>query len=140
MFYALIWLGVFFGVALWSAVMWMFHAAGAWALANTGALAGGSGALQAIRLPAWVEPWIPPELVGAITQTVQGLAPMLEWLLALAPSLAGGFAVAMWVVWAIGAVGLVVLGLIASALVGMLRRSRGSAGRPRVNPGVGMSS
>lgn len=125
MFHALTWLAVFVGVLLWSVTTWLFHAVGAWALVNTGALAGGT---QALRLPAWIEPWVPPELTGAITATMQALAPMLEGVLALAPSLVGGFTVAVWVIWACGVVGLVILGVMASALVGMLRRKRASHG------------
>lgn len=128
MFHALTWLAVFVGVLLWSVTTWLFHAAGAWVLANTGALAGGSGALQALRLPAWIEPWVAPELASAITATMQALAPMLEGVLAFAPSLAGGFTVAVWVIWACGVAGLVILGVMASALVGMLRRKRASHG------------
>jgi hypothetical protein len=60
---------------------------------------------------------------------VQALAPMLESLLALAPSLAGGFTLAMWVIWGLGVAALLVVAGVATALVGMLRRSRRAAGR-----------
>ena len=122
MFYILSWFVVFSLLALWSLAAWAFHSITTWAASNAGVLAGGSGAALGLRVPDWLAPWIPPELSLAVTSMLSALTPAIEAVLGWAPALAGGLSVAVWVVWGIGSVFLVVLGFVLSGLITVLRR------------------
>jgi hypothetical protein len=122
MFHALNWLVVSSLLALWSLAAWAFHAIAAWTIANTGVLVGGTAAIEGLRLPDWLAPWLPPELALAFTSTLSAFMPAVEAMLNQAPALAGGLSVAVWVVWAVGSVVLVVLGLVVTGLIAVLRR------------------
>lgn len=122
MFHALSWFAVLSLLALWSLAAWAFHSAAAWAASNAGVVAGGLGPVEAMRVPVWLAPWIPPELAVAFTSMLSVAAPAIETLLGWAPALAGGLSVAVWAVWAIGAVLIVLLGLVLSATIALLRR------------------
>jgi hypothetical protein len=122
MFYALSWFVVFSLFALWSLAAWAFHAVTAWTLSNTGAMAGTSGAIGALRVPDWLAPWTPPELALALASMLSGFTPAIETALGWAPALAGGLSVAVGVVWAIGSVLLIVLGFVVTGLIAALRR------------------
>lgn len=122
MFYALSWFAVLSLLALWSFGAWAFHSVGAWAVANAGAVAGDSGLTAVLRVPDWLAPWIPPELAQALTSMLSAVTPAIDTLLDWAPALAGGLSVAVWVVWAIGSVLLIVLGLVLSGTIAVLRR------------------
>jgi hypothetical protein len=127
---------VFGLLALWSLGAWAFHAVAVWAVSNAGTLTGAaSGAVSganALRLTEWLAPWVPPEIVQAMTSLLSGLAPAVEGLLQAAPSLAGGLSVATWVIWSFGSVLLVLLGVGLHLLIAMWRRRGGGSGpQPR---------
>lgn len=122
-FYALSWFGVFSLLALWSLVAWAFQSITAWTVSNAGVLAGGGAvASEGLRLPDWLAPWMPPELARALDSLATAVTPAIEAGLAWAPALAGGLSIAVWVIWGIGSVLLVVLGLLATGLIAVLRR------------------
>ncbi len=135
MFYALSWLVVFGLLALWSLGAWAFHAVAVWAVTNAGALTGARSGVEGLRLPDWLAPWVPPEIVQAMTALLSGLAPAVEGLLQAAPSLAGGLSVATWVIWGLGSALLVLLGTCLHLLIAMLRRRGGGSG-PQPRPPV----
>jgi len=110
MFYAISWFVVFGLLALWSLGVWAFHAAAVWAVFNAGALTGATSGVESLRLPDWLAPWVPLEIVPAVTSLLSGLVPVVEDLLQAAPSLAGGLSVATWVIWGLGSALLVQLG------------------------------
>ena len=122
MFHAISWFAVLSLLALWSLAAWAFHSAAAWAASNAGVVAGVSGPVEAMRVPAWLAPWIPPELAVVFTSTLSAVAPAIQTVLDWAPALAGGLSVAIWAIWAIGAVLIVLLGLVLSVTVVVLRR------------------
>jgi hypothetical protein len=122
-FYALSWIAVFGLLALWSLGAWALNAVAVWSAANAGALAGKAGALETLNLPAWLAPWMPEQALPAVKSLAAALIPMVDSLLAFAPSLAGGLTLAIWLLWGLGTLGLLVLGVIAHALIAMLRRS-----------------
>ncbi len=135
MFYALSWFVVFLLLALWSLAAWAFHGIAVWAVSNAGALTGAASGVEGLGLPAWLVPWVPPEIVQAMTWLLSGLAPALESLLQAAPALAGGLTVATWVIWGLGSALLVLLGAGLHLLIAMLRRRGGGSGpgpRPQV--------
>jgi hypothetical protein len=137
MFYLLNWLVVFSLLAMWSLAAWAFHALAAWTLANAGVLASGSAAAEGLRLPQWLAPWIPSEIALTITSMASALKPAVDTLLGWAPSLAGGLSVAVWVVWAIGGVVLIVLGVVLSGLIAVLRKRSTPPTTRRLGSGVG---
>ena len=122
MFYALSWSVMFVLLALWSLAAWAFHSIAAWTVSNAGVLAEGSGAIEGLRAPGWLAPWIPPELALALSSTLSDLSPAIEAALGQAPALAGGLSAAVWVVWGIGSTLIVILGLVCSRLITVLRR------------------
>jgi len=139
MFYALSWFVVFGLLALWSLGAWALHAVAVWAVSSAGTLTGAasdavSGA-EGLRLPEWLAPWVPPEIVQAMSSLLSGLAPAVEGLLQAAPSLAGGLSVAAWVIWGLGSVLLVLLGAVLHLLIAMWRRRGGGSG-PQPRPQV----
>jgi hypothetical protein len=130
MFYALTWFTVTSLLALWSLAAWAFHSMAAWTAANAGVLAGSSQGVEALRVPDWLAPWVPPEMALALTSMLSALAPAVETLLGWGPALAGGLSVAVWVVWALGSALLIVVGMLLSGAIALLRRGTSArAGR-----------
>ena len=124
MFYALSSFVVFSLLVLWSLAAWAFHSLAVWTISNAGALAAGSGATEALRVPAWLAPWVPGEFTLALNSMIPALMTALEALLAWAPALAGGMTIAVWTVWGIGVVILIVLGFLVTGLIALLRRRK----------------
>jgi len=134
MFYALSWFVVIGLLALWSLGAWAFHAVAVWAVSNAGSLSGAASGVGGLRLPDWLAPWVPPELVQAVTSLLSGLAPMVEGLLQAIPALAGGLSMATWVVWGLGSVLLVMVGAGLHLLIAIGRRRSGSGSASRPYP------
>ena len=134
MFYALSWFVVLGLLALWSLGAWAFHALAVWAVSRAGSLSGAASGVEGLRLPDWLAPWVPPEMVQAVTSLLSGLAPVVEGLLQAVPALAGGLSVATWVIWGIGSALLVLLGVGMHLLVAMWRRRGGGGGPPQPHP------
>jgi hypothetical protein len=113
---------MFILLALWSLAAWAFHSVAAWTVSNAGVLAEGSGAIEGLRAPDWLAPWIPPELALASSSVLTALSPAIETALNQAPALAGGVSVAVGTVWGVGSALIVILGLVCSGLIAVLRR------------------
>jgi len=133
-FYALSWSVVFILLALWSLAAWAFNSIATWTISNSGVLAGSSGALDGLRAPDWLAPWLPPELALAFTSMLSAFIPAIEAALSQAPALAGGLSVAIWVVWGVGSALIVILGLVCSGLITTLRRRSSVIGAPSAGP------
>ncbi len=124
MLYALSWFVVVSLFLLWSLAAWAFHAIAVWTVSNAGALAGGTEAIEALSVPLWLAPWVSPELVLTLKSMISALKPAIEAVLGWVPALAGGLSIAVWTVWGIGAVLLIVMGSVATGLIAMLRRRK----------------
>jgi hypothetical protein len=135
MLYALNWFVIFSLLALWALAAWAVHAVAVWTVSYAGALTGAAAGVEGLRLPEWLVPWVPPEIVQAMTSLLSGLAPAVEGLLQVAPALADGFTVATWVIWGLGSALLVLLGASVHLLVAMWRRRGGGPG-PQPRPQV----
>lgn len=122
MLYAVSWFVVASLLALWSLFTWAVHAVSVWAVSQAGALSGVASGAVSVSLPAWLAPWVPPGLTQALTDWASQLGPLLDSLLQAIPSLAGGLTVLAWVVWAIGAVLLMLTGAGLHALIAWWRR------------------
>lgn len=122
MFYALNWFVVVCLFLVWSLAAWAFHSIAAWTVANAGTLAGSAGAIEALQVPGWLAPWVPPEYASSLNLLVSSLTPTMQAALEWLPSVVGGLSVAVWTIWGIGAVLLIALGLLATGLISLLRR------------------
>jgi hypothetical protein len=135
MYYLLSWFVVGSLLALWSLSVWALHAVATWSIANAGAISGAASGVGSIVLPEALAPWVPVELVQAVTQLVASLGPLVDSVLQAVPALAGGLTIVAWGIWAIGGALLVMLGAAGHVLIMMWRR-RGSGGS---GPGTGPS-
>ena len=124
MLYAINWFVVLILLALWSLAAWGFQAVAAWTVANAAGLTGGASEILSLQVPGWLAPWVPPELASVLPAMLSSLTPAVEFLLGLAPDLAGVLSVAVWVVWAIGSALLIVLGIVVSGVIAVLGRRR----------------
>jgi hypothetical protein len=133
MLYALSWFFVLSLLALWSLGAWAFHAMAMWALAGAGVLTGTGAGVEGLRLPDGLSPWVPAEVVQAMSSLLAGLAPAVEVMVQAAPALAGGLNVAIWVIWLLGSVLLLLLGAGMHLLMAAWRRRGGGSGpQPRL--------
>lgn len=136
MFYALSWFAVFSLLALWSLAAWALHAVAVWAVSSAAGLSGAASGVASIALPDWLAPWLPAELVQALTQVAAGLAPLVDSLLQAAPALAGGLTVVTWVIWAIGGAFLVLLGTALHLLITVWQRRGKRHSGPGTDPSL----
>lgn len=123
MFYAISWFCIVALLALWSLATWALHAAAVWMVSNAGALSGLATGTGDLSLPHWLTPWVPPELVQWASQAVAGLVPLIEGLLQVAPAMAGGLGLAAWVIWGIGSVLLLLVGVVIHLRIAPLLRN-----------------
>ena len=129
MFYALNWFVMVGLFILWSLAAWTFHSIAAWTVANAGTLAGDAGSIESLQVPVWLAPWIPSEFASSLNLMISSLTPAIQTVLEWAPALAGSLSLAVWTVWAIGAVLLIMLGFLVTGLIAVLsRRMSASAG------------
>ena len=131
MFYAISWFFVVVLLALWSLAAWALHAAAVWAVSNAGTLTGAASGAGTITVPEWLAPWVPPEAAQWVSQVMAGVAPFVDSLLQAAPALADGLTVATWVIWGMGSILLVLLGVGLHLLIALWRRRGGNGSGPR---------
>jgi hypothetical protein len=94
----------------------------------------GAGAIDGLRAPDWLAPWIPPELALAFTSMLSASSPAIEAALDQASALAGGLSVAVGAAWGLGSVLIVILGLVCSRLITALRRRPSAFASPSMGP------
>lgn len=122
MFHAITWSLVAMFVALWSLATWALHAVTHWTIANAGALSGTASQIGSFPVPEWLSPWLPPEAAAALAALMSDLGPMAASLLQAMPGLSSSVTVVAWVLWGIGLVLLLLLGVAAHVLASMWRR------------------
>lgn len=122
----LIWfLGIFI-LAMWSATVWLGHAAASLMLTLPWDQA--LSALKQIEMPALLRPFLEPFLGGAWQAWVEALAPLLQWTGALVQGssdwLTSALPVMAWVIWALGSLTLLAVMLATSVAVWFVRRKQ----------------
>lgn len=122
MFYAISWFVSLSLLAVWSLLCWGVHAFTVWAMSSAGALAAGAASVQATLLPAWLQGWIPPELLRSLEGWITSAGPLLQAALESVPALAGAVTVLAWGIWGLGAVVLIALAVGLHVLVRLLQR------------------
>ncbi len=125
----LIWFVGIFILALWSATVWLGHAATALLLTLPWDQALAS--LRQIEMPTLLRPFLEPFLGGAWQAWVEALAPLLQWTGTLVQGssawLVSALPVLAWLIWGLGS--LVLLALVAGVSVALwfARRKTASA-------------
>lgn len=117
MFYTMTWLLMALLLALWSAAAWVLHTLAQWSGAQAGGMAGLPAQLGTLPARAWLSPWLPLGAQESWTAVLTSFNPLIESLLAFAPALLALLVPAIWLVWAVGAVLLVALGLGLTVLI-----------------------
>ncbi len=121
----LIWLATLLLVVLWSLFAWAAHALAGWS-GWTGWAGGGGGDwrswIDALVLPAWLAPWLPASSFEAVKAMLAAWAPLMEWLVASMPALLSWLPALVLMLWAVGAIVLVLAGVLGSLAIGVWRR------------------
>ncbi len=126
MLYTLTWLLMALLLALWSAAAWVLHTLAQWSGTQAGGMAGLPAQLGTLPAPDWLSPLLPLGAQESWSAVLTSFTPLLESLLAFAPALLTLLVPAIWLVWAIGAVLLVALGIGLTMLVGLARSRMGA--------------
>lgn len=74
-------------------------------------------------LPAWLQGWIPPELLRTLESWIASAGPMLQSTLESVPALAGAVTVLAWGIWGLGALFLLAIALGLHVLIKLLQRN-----------------
>ena len=90
-------------------------------LAHAGKLGAGDWSL-----PESLRDWLPTAVGDWLVSTVETWSPQLQALANALPSLSGGVTVLAWVVWTLGALALLVIGLAIHVAIALWRKSKQS--------------
>ncbi len=123
MFYTITWLLMALLLALWSVAAWVLHALVQWSGTQSGTLSGLPAQMGTLPAPDWLSFWLPLGAQESWSAALTSFNPLFESLLTFAPALLALLVPAIWLVWAIGAVLLVALGVGLTVLI-RLARSR----------------
>jgi len=116
------WSFIVLSAVAWSALAWPAHALAEWIAANTGALAGLPQWNERWTPPAWLAVWLPDAALDFLKATLNSATPLLEWLLALLPGLAGWLPTLVLGAWVSGLVLLLITGIACSLAIRLLVR------------------
>lgn len=119
------WVLVLLLLALWSGLVWSGQALLAAMLSRVGTWSPGDWSLPE-ALTAWLPQWAAEWLVG----TIENLSPQLQSLAGAMPWLSSGVTVMAWLVWALGALLLLGIGVAIHVAIALVRKSRGPAPLP----------
>ncbi|WP_457420531.1 hypothetical protein [Roseateles sp. P5_E7] len=115
------WLLVLLLLALWSGLVWSGEALLAAALSHAGNLGSADWSL-----PEALTAWLPVPVAEWLAGTLETLTPQLQALVGTLPWLSGGVTVLAWVVWSLGALCLLGIGVAIHVGVALYRKSRDS--------------
>jgi hypothetical protein len=125
------WVLVLLLLAGWSALVWSGHAVLVAMLSHAGTLGTGDWSL-----PEALTAWLPVGAADWLVGTLENWTPQLQSLVGMLPWLSGGVTVLAWLVWAAGAVVLLVVGLAIHVAIALWRKSRDSTVTNRTGPVV----
>ena len=106
-------------LALWSGLVWSGTAMLAALLSHAGALGSGDWSLPPALtdvLPTWASEWL--------AATLENFTPQLQWLAGALPGLSGWVNALGWLVWGVGLLLLLVVGVVIHVAVALIRKSR----------------
>jgi hypothetical protein len=111
--------------------VWSGQALLAAMLAHAGTLGAGDWSL-----PASLAAWLPVPVAEWLAAVLENLTPQLQALAGALPWLSGGVTVLAWVVWSVGALLLLGIGLAVHVAVALWRKSRDSTVTNRTGAAV----
>ena len=126
MFYTITWILMALLLALWSVAAWVLHTLAQWSGAQAGGMAGLPAQLGTLPAPDWLSLWLSPAAQESWAGLLTSFNPLFESLLAFAPALLALLVPAIWLVWALGAVLLIALGLGLTVLIRLARSRLGA--------------
>jgi hypothetical protein len=135
-----LWIFVFALLAVWSLAVWAGHAGAVWAVSQAGSLSGSAADVAAFPLPPWLELWVPRELLEWLPRMAADLAPLIDSLLQAVPALAGALTVVAGLLWALGALPLLLLGVGLQMMLIARRRLPSPGHRTGSGPGSGSTA
>lgn len=121
MFYLISWFLVLALLAAWTACVWVLHALASWSINGADALMAQSQKIDAFTLPAWIAPWVPPDLMLSVKSSAATVLPGLEAALSALPSPLAWLSPLAWTVWGIGSLILVVIAVLMHTLISVTR-------------------
>ncbi|MFG6432552.1 hypothetical protein [Roseateles sp. LYH14W] len=121
------WVLVLLLLAMWSGLVWAGEALLAAALSKAGTLSTGDWSL-----PEALTAWLPVPVAEWLAGTLETLTPQLQALVGTLPWLSGGVTVLAWVVWSLGALLLLGVGVAVHVAVALWRKSARSSLPPSV--------
>jgi hypothetical protein len=121
------WVLVLLLLALWSGLVWAGEALLAAVLSKAGALSTGDWSL-----PEALTAWLPVPVAEWLAGTLETLTPQLQALVGTLPWLSGGVTALAWVVWSLGALLLLGIGVAVHVAVALWRKSARSSLPPSV--------
>ncbi|MGQ3054416.1 MAG: hypothetical protein ACT6S0_21760 [Roseateles sp.] len=116
------WVLVLLLLALWSALVWSGQALLAAMLSHAGSIGSADWSL-----PEALTAWLPVPVAEWLAGTLETLTPQLQSLAGMLPSLSGGVSFLAWVVWGVGALLLLGIGLAVHVAIALWRKSRQSS-------------
>lgn len=121
------WLLVLLLLALWSGLVMAAQSLLTALLSQADVLGSGDW-----TLPEALTAWLPVPAAEWLIGTVETLTPQLQALAGALPSLAGGVTLLAWLVWGVGALMLLGLGLVGHVAVALWRKSSRSSAEPQI--------
>lgn len=121
MWIALGWVLVLLLLALWSGLVWSGTAMLAALLSQASVLGSGDWSLPPALtdvLPTWAAEWL--------AATLENFTPQLQWLAGALPGLSGWVNALGWLVWGVGTLLLLVVGVAIHVAIALIRKSRQS--------------
>lgn len=115
------WVLVLLLLALWSALVWSGQALLTTLLSGAGSIGAGDW-----TLPEALTAWLPTPVAEWLAGTLETLTPQLQSLAGMLPSLAGGVTFVAWLVWSLGALLLLGIGLMVHVGIALWRKSKQS--------------
>lgn len=121
------WVLVLLLLALWSGLVWSGEALLVAVLSHAGTLSSGDWSL-----PAALADWLPVPVAEWMAGTLENLTPQLQSLVGALPWLSGGVTALAWMVWSVGALLLLGLGLAVHVAFALWRKSARSTPAPAI--------
>jgi hypothetical protein len=119
MWIALSWMLVLLLLAGWSALVWSGTAMLAALLSQASVMGSSDWSLPPVltgMLPTWAAEWL--------AATLENFTPQLQWLAGALPGLSGWVNALGWLVWGVGLLLLLVVGVAIHVAVALIRKSR----------------
>lgn len=123
---SLIWIVTIVLALAWTVAAAMLASLTGWLAANAGDMTGWTGQMAQWPLPDWMALWVTPDLVAGLRHVATSLIGWGSAVLPALESLLQWLAPLVWVAWALGIAGLLVL-------AGLAHYAAGRAFRPALN-------